>query len=129
MCTKTGCIGKGHKLPGTEQSTKGVQPFGVSGPHWKTKSCLGPHIKYSATCNHKNISSHVKQVCYFCVGPHSEPSRASGGPSAMGWVPLLSRQKGRVKGLRRKGCLRTKREPRLRLGEACARAAAVRRET
>ena len=24
-------------------------------PHWK-KSCLEPHIKYIATCNHKNIS-------------------------------------------------------------------------
>ena len=26
----------------------GVQPFGISGPHWK-KSCLGPHIKYTNT--------------------------------------------------------------------------------
>ena len=26
---------------------RGVQPFGVSGPHWKKKSCLGPHIKYT----------------------------------------------------------------------------------
>ena len=32
---------------------RGVQPFGVSGPHWKKKSCLGPHIKYIATGNHK----------------------------------------------------------------------------
>ena len=24
---------------------RGVQPLGVSGPHWKKKSCLGPHIK------------------------------------------------------------------------------------
>ena len=22
-------------------------PFGISGPHWKKKSCLGPHIKYT----------------------------------------------------------------------------------
>ena len=27
---------------------RGVQPFGISGPHWK-KSYLGPHIKYTNT--------------------------------------------------------------------------------
>ena len=27
---------------------RGVQPFGVSGPHWK-KCCLGPHIKHTNT--------------------------------------------------------------------------------
>ena len=27
----------------------GVQPFGVSEPHWKKKSCLGLHIKYVNT--------------------------------------------------------------------------------
>ena len=27
----------------------GVQPFGVSRPHWKKRSCLGPHIKYTNT--------------------------------------------------------------------------------
>ena len=32
---------------------RGVQPFGVSGPQWKKKSCLGPHTKYIATYNHK----------------------------------------------------------------------------
>ena len=32
---------------------RGVQPLGVPGPHWKKKSCLGPHIKYIATHNHK----------------------------------------------------------------------------
>ena len=34
------------------QSCGGIQPFGVPGLHWK-KSCLGPHINYIATCNHK----------------------------------------------------------------------------
>ena len=29
-------------------TSRGVQPFGVSGPHWK-KSCLEPHIKYTNT--------------------------------------------------------------------------------
>ena len=27
--------------------SRGMQPFGVSGPHWKKKSCLGPHVKYT----------------------------------------------------------------------------------
>ena len=31
------------------ESVKGVQPFGISGPQWKKKSCLGPHIKYTNT--------------------------------------------------------------------------------
>ena len=37
-------------------SCTGVQPFGISGPYWMKKSCLGPHIKYIATHNHKKIS-------------------------------------------------------------------------
>ena len=32
---------------------RGVQNFGVSVPHWKKRSFLGPHIKYIMTCNHK----------------------------------------------------------------------------
>ena len=28
---------------------RGVQSFGVSGPHWKKRSCLGLHIKYTNT--------------------------------------------------------------------------------
>ena len=35
---------------------RGVQPFGISAPHWKKKTCLGPYIKYMATCNHKKVS-------------------------------------------------------------------------
>ena len=35
---------------------QGCPNFGVSGPHWKKKSRLGPHIKYIATGNHKTIS-------------------------------------------------------------------------
>ena len=30
------------------QTHRGVQPFGVSGPHWK-KSCIGPHSNYTNT--------------------------------------------------------------------------------
>ena len=35
---------------------RSVPTFGVSGPHWKKKSCFGPHIKYIVTCKHKKIS-------------------------------------------------------------------------
>ena len=28
---------------------RGVQTFGASGPRWKKKSCLGPHVKYTNT--------------------------------------------------------------------------------
>ena len=43
---------------------QGVQPFGVSGPHWK-KSCLGPHIKYIVTRNHKkNVLSVFNILCW-----------------------------------------------------------------
>ena len=38
-------------------TSRGVQPFGVFGPHWKKKkSCLGPHIKSVVTRHHKIIS-------------------------------------------------------------------------
>ena len=37
---------------------RGVQPLGVSGPHWK-KSCLGLHIKYTNTNENKKKSHHV----------------------------------------------------------------------
>lgn len=36
--------------------TRGIQSFGLSGPYWKKTSCLGPHIKYTMTCNDKKIS-------------------------------------------------------------------------
>ena len=36
-------------------SASGVEHFGISGPHWKKKSCLGPHIKYTNTYKNKKI--------------------------------------------------------------------------
>ena len=50
--------GWGRLLKGKQDclSPRSIQTFGVSGPHWKKKSCLGPHIKYIVTCNHKKIS-------------------------------------------------------------------------
>ena len=49
--------GRGERLRQhpLEEAFRGVQPFGVSGPHWKRKSCLGPHMKYIATHSHKKI--------------------------------------------------------------------------
>ena len=61
-----------------------VQPFGISGPHWKKKSCLGTHIKYIATLNHKKISACFKYLCNFVLGRiHNHPE-----PRAAGWTPL-----------------------------------------
>ena len=42
--------------PPDTSPTRGVQPFGVSGTHWKKKSCLGPHIKYTKSNENKQIS-------------------------------------------------------------------------
>ena len=40
-------------------SYRGVQPFGICGPHWKKKSCLGPPITYTNTNeNKKKTKSH-----------------------------------------------------------------------
>ena len=48
-------------------SIRGVQPFGVSGPHWK-KSCLGPHIKYTNTNENwwanKKVLSKFTSLCW-----------------------------------------------------------------
>ena len=59
----------------------GVQPFGISGPHWKKMICLGPHIKYIVTRYHKtshNVLSKFMTLCWAtftgslgCVWPAS----------------------------------------------------------
>ena len=36
-----------------------VQPFGISGPQWKKKGCLGLHIKYIVTSDHKKKSQNI----------------------------------------------------------------------
>ena len=46
-------------------SSRGVQPFGVSGPHWN-KSCLGPHIKYIETRNHKKSHDVLSKFMILC---------------------------------------------------------------
>ena len=64
-------------------SVRGVQPFDVSGPHWK-KSCLGPHVKYIVTCNHTKDLIMFYVNLRFCVGLCSKPSWA------LGWTPLIN---------------------------------------
>ena len=67
--------------------SRGVQTSGISAPLWKSKSCFGPHIKYTAKCNRKKIS--VFQVnLWFHVGSCSQPSWAACGPWAMGRTSL-----------------------------------------
>ena len=50
----------------TRQTCKVVQPFGISGPHWKKKSCLGPCIKYIVTHNHKKIHNVLSKFMILC---------------------------------------------------------------
>ena len=49
-------------------SSWSVQPFGISGPHWKKKSCLRPHIKYTNTNKKsggkKRVSSKFMILCW-----------------------------------------------------------------
>ena len=72
---------------------RGVQPCGVSGPPWKKKSCLGPHIQYIVTRDHKKISHNVLSkftiLCWAtftavlgCMWPtgHGLDTRGSGRP-------------------------------------------------
>ena len=40
-----------------QTSTRGVQPFFISGPHWKNKSCLGAHSKYTNANKNKQAKS------------------------------------------------------------------------
>ena len=53
--------------------SKGVQPFGISGPHWEM-SCLGPHMKYTNTNKNKNKILIMFSVYDFVLGcVHSHP--------------------------------------------------------
>ena len=50
LSEKAPCFGKEKLCP-----PRGVQTLGVSGPHWKEKSCLGPHIQYANTDEQKRF--------------------------------------------------------------------------
>ena len=41
---------------------RGAQPFGVSGPHWRKKSCLEPHIKYIEARNHTHTHTRTHKI-------------------------------------------------------------------
>ena len=58
VCRVCRVLGRGLEWGGVWLALIGVQPFGVSVPRWM-KSCLGPHIKYTATGNHKKQSHNV----------------------------------------------------------------------
>ena len=55
---------------GKQWLCRGVQTFGISMLHW-TKSCLGPHIEYIKTRNHKkkshNVLSKFMILCWAAV--------------------------------------------------------------
>ena len=60
---------------------RGVQPFGISGLHWKKKSCFGPHIKYRNTNENKKKSHNVLSKCMILCW-------TVGGLRAAAWAPL-----------------------------------------
>ena len=62
-------------------STRGVQHFVISGPHWRKKSCLGPHIKYTNTNKNKkkshNVLSKFTVLCwaaFIAILGHTQPA-------------------------------------------------------
>ena len=42
---------------------QGCPTFGISGPHCKKKSCLGPRVKYIVTHNHTKKYHNVLNKC------------------------------------------------------------------
>ena len=43
----------------------------ASRPHWKEKSCLGPHVKYIVTCSHTHKESQCFKLIYdFVLATH-----------------------------------------------------------
>ena len=52
---------------GLTRHSLGVHPSGVSGPHWEKSSCLGPHIKYTATHNHKTSCNVLSKRTILCL--------------------------------------------------------------
>ena len=65
----------------------GVQPFGVSGPHWKEKSCLGSHVKHTNTNENwwikKKVLSKPTILCwaaFIAILGHTRPVAAGRTP-------------------------------------------------
>ena len=62
-------------------SSRGIQAFGISGPRWKEKSCLGPHSKYTNTNENRTKQNFTMLWVNLrgCVGPcYSHPGPNSG---------------------------------------------------
>ena len=70
--------------PGNPAKTAcGIQPFGVSGPQWRKKSCLGQHVKFTVTCNLKeshNVLSKFTVLCWAAFRAPPEPHAAACRP-------------------------------------------------
>ena len=61
---------------------------GVSGPHWKKKSCLGPHIKYTVTGNHTKKSHNVLSKFTILCWAAFPATPSCAWPAGGGWTPL-----------------------------------------
>ena len=71
----------------TAEEDRPLRIHGVSVPLWEGKSRLGPHIKNTATSNHKSLTVFEVNL-QLCVGQHPQPSWAACGTWAAGWTHL-----------------------------------------
>ena len=70
---------------------RGVQAFGISGPQQEKKSCPGPHIKCTVTCNHSKKKTNLfmfyinLRLCVGLIhirpGPHKARGPGVGNPA------------------------------------------------
>ena len=80
---------QGHPWASEQRVFGDIQTFGVSGPHWEKKSCLGPHIKYTNTTKNWWAKKRFYINLRFCVGLHSQPCWAAYGPRVAGQTPTF----------------------------------------
>ena len=78
------------RVPRMIMPHQGIPPFGISGPHWKKKSCLVPHVKYTNTDeNWWAKKKSFKYIYDFVLGHmHSHPGLQV-APGALGGTPLI----------------------------------------
>ena len=68
---------------------RGVQTLGIPRPHWKKKSCPGPHIKYTNTNKNKTSHNVLSKLAILCW----TASIAILGCMRTDWTPLLEVRK------------------------------------